>query len=150
MSRTFTKLVYHVVFATKERRAVLTPDVTEGLYPYLAGAVGSEGGRAFAINGSIDHVHVLARLRQDKALSDVIREIKANSSLWIHRTFTTHRSFAWQGGYSAFTVSESQQERVARYVENQESRHRSMTFTDELAAMLAAHSIPFDARYSLT
>jgi len=77
------------------------------LYEYLAGAVRSEGGFAIRINGIADHIHLLTRLRQDRALSDVLRDLKANSSGWIHDNFPSHAAFAWQVGYGAFTVSQS-------------------------------------------
>jgi putative transposase len=72
-----------------------------------------------AINGVADHVHVLAKLRQDKALSDVIRDLKANASGWLHEIFPELKQFAWQNGYGAFTVSASQAESVRSYIANQ-------------------------------
>jgi REP element-mobilizing transposase RayT len=113
MGHSYTNLLYHIVFSTKERQAWLDPEISARLYDYLGGAIRSEGGTNLSINGCADHVHVLAKLRQNKAVSDVLRAIKANSSGWIHRTFRDSRDFAWQSGYGAFTVSQSQVERFS-------------------------------------
>jgi REP element-mobilizing transposase RayT len=137
-----------MVFATKDRRALLRPRTTATrLHAYLGGGIRDEGGTAIIVNGTDNHVHILARLRQDKAVADAIRGIKANSSKWIHRTFSDQASFAWQIGYGAFTVSESQVDKVRRYIENQEMHHRKVTFEEEFAALLKAHRIVFDAAY---
>ncbi|HSW45161.1 MAG TPA: IS200/IS605 family transposase [Phycisphaerae bacterium] len=147
MPHSYTNLLYHFVFSTKGRRALLTPNTRAELCPYLAGAVRGEGGDAVSVQGTADHVHILARLRQDKALADVLRNIKANSSKWLHQRFADQQSFAWQQGYGAFTVSESQSGKVRRYIEGQEDHHRKTTFQDEFTALLKAHGIAFDPRF---
>jgi len=90
---------------------------------------------------------MLAKLRQDKAFSDVLHAIKANSSGWIHQTFPKLRSFAWQSGYGAFTVSQSQIERVQRYIANQQKHHQRVSFKEEFIALLEAHGVEYDERY---
>lgn len=149
MPHSYTSLLYHIVFATKGRRALLKPPIAERLHAYLGGAIREEGGTILVINGTADHVHILARLGQDKALSDVVRNIKANASKWIHQTFPLHRAFAWQSGYGAFTVSESQAARVQRYIQNQEEHHRQTTFDQEFVALLTAYGIAVDPKYLL-
>ena len=149
MAHTYTQLLYHLVFATHERHPWLTKDIRGRVHEYLAGAIRSEGGHAILVGGVDDHVHLLARLRQDKALSDVIRDIKANSSGWIHKTFPSVKEFAWQRGYGAFTVSASQQDRVRDYIANQEVHHRVRSFRDELVEFLKAHGVEYDERYLL-
>jgi len=147
MAHSYTNLLYHLVFSTKGRRALLTPSVRTELFPYLAGAVRGEGGEAIIVGGTANHVHILARLRQDKAIANVLRDIKANSSKWIHKRFSDQRSFSWQQGYGAFSVSASQSNKVRRYIENQETHHRRTTFEDEFIALLKAHGITFDPRF---
>src|SRR5919205_104391 len=120
MPHSYTQLVYHVVFATKNRHPWLVDPVRGRMHAYLGGAIRDEGGTALAIGGVADHVHVLARLRQDKAVSAVIGAIKANSSGWIHREFADLTAFAWQEGYAAFSVSKSQVERLRAYITRQE------------------------------
>jgi putative transposase len=80
-----------------------------------------------AINGIEDHVHVLAKLRPDKSVSAVLRDLKANSSGWLHNGFPELKDFSWQNGYAAFTVSASQVEKVKEYIANQEIHHQKTT-----------------------
>ena len=147
MGHSYTNLLYHIVFSTERREPWLDADMSPRLYDYLGGAIRSEGGISLAMNGCPDHLHVLAKLRQDKAVSDVLRSIKANSSGWIHREFDTLRSFAWQSGYGAFTVSQSQVEKVKLYIANQQQHHQRVSFKEEFIALLEAHGIEYDERY---
>ncbi len=142
-SHSFTNLLYHVVFSTKERQPWLDEDMRPRVFAYLGGLVRGVEGIALLVNGMPDHVHILAKLRQDQALSDVVRHIKANSSGWIHRTFPALEHFAWQTGYGAFSVSQSQVEKVRAYIENQEAHHRRRPFQKEFIALLKAHNLPF-------
>src|SRR5215204_5282895 len=108
MPRSYTNLIYHIVFSTKNREPMITPEREERLYEYIGGIIRVLGGILLIINGVEDHVHILTKLRPDKALSDVLRELKASSSGWMHDLFPEASEFAWQNGYGAFTVSESQ------------------------------------------
>jgi len=147
MSSSYCNLLYHIVFATKGREPWLTAAIRPRIHQYLGGAIGNENGIALIVNGTADHIHILAKLRQDKAISKLIGELKANSSGWISRTFSDAAAFAWQEGYGAFTVSESQVPKVRRYIERQEEHHRSVSFVEELKVILRAHGLPFDERY---
>jgi putative transposase len=80
MGSSYCNLLYHIVFSTKNREPWLAPDFRRRVHQYLGGAIRDEGGIAMIINGTGEHVHILAKLRQDKALSKLIGEIKANSS----------------------------------------------------------------------
>ncbi len=147
MAQSHCNLIYHLVFSTKERKRFLTPDLQGDVYRYLAGTVKGLGGIPLNVNGTADHVHLLVKLTQNHAPKDVLREIKANTSGWIHRTYPVLADFAWQAGYGAFTVSASQKKRVHEYIQNQESRHRVRTFKEEYIALLKAHEIEYDERY---
>jgi REP element-mobilizing transposase RayT len=147
MSSSYCNLLYHIVFATKAREPWMTATIRPRIHQYIGGAIRNENGIAIIINGTADHIHILAKLRQDKALSKLIGELKANSSGWISRTFREAAGFAWQEGYGAFTVSESQAPKVRRYIERQEEHHRSVSFVEELKVILRAHGLPFDERY---
>jgi len=150
MAHSYTNLLYHIVFATKDRRLLIHPALAGRLHTYLGGGIRAEGASAIIVNGTADHVHILARLRQDKTLSDVLRSIKAHSSKWIHETFAAHQCFAWQSGYAAFTVSQSQVERVRSYIQEQETHHQQTTFEEELISLLRANHIAFDPKYIWT
>jgi putative transposase len=147
MSSSYCNLLYHIVFSTKGREPWLTAVIRPRLHQYLGGAIRDEQGIALIVNGTADHVHILAKLRQDKAISKTIGEVKANSSGWIARTFKDAAGFAWQEGYGAFTVSESQVPKVRRYIEKQEEHHRTVSFLEEYKVILQAHGLPFDERY---
>jgi len=147
MAHSYTCLLYHLVFSTKDREPWLHSDLRPRLWEYLSGAIRSEGGLCLLANGTSDDVHLLARLRQDKAISEILRSIKANPSGWLHDTFPKLRAFHWQDGYGAFTVSKSQMENVRCYIAGQEAHHRKHTFQQELMALLKAHDIEYDERY---
>jgi putative transposase len=147
MSSSYCNLLYHIVFSTKRREPWLMPEIRARTHRYLGGAIRDEEGIAMIVNGTADHVHILAKLRQDKAISKLIGELKANSSGWISRTFEGDAGFAWQEGYGAFTVSESMAPKVHRYIERQEEHHRSVSFLEEFKVLLKAHGLPFDERY---
>ena len=146
MPHSYTQLLYHIIYSTKERYPWLK-DIRSRVHAYLGGAIRGEGGIALCIGGVDDHVHILARLRQDKAISAVIGAVKANSSGWIHREFPELGKFEWQAGYAAFTVSKSQEDRVRGYIERQEEHHRKQSYQEEVIALLQAHGIDYDIRY---
>lgn len=147
MPQSFSNLIYHIVFSTKNRQPLITNDVKPRLYDYIGGTIRNQGGIALAINGMNDHVHVLAKLRPDKAVSDVLRDLKATASGWMHKVFPELKDFSWQNGYGAFTVSASQVEKVRQYIANQEQHHQKRSFRDEFIALLQANEIEFDEKY---
>ncbi len=146
MPHSFTCLHYHLVFATKHREPVIGPDIRPRLWEFLGGVVRTLGGSPLAVGGVADHVHLLATLRQQRALSDVMRELKARSSGWAHETFPSATRLWWQAGYGAFTVSHSGVEAVRAYILNQEEHHRTRTFEDEFRGLLRKHGVEFDPK----
>ena len=126
---------------------MILPDLRQRLYDYMGGILKTNGGRLLASGGTADHVHLLATLRPKPAVSDILRDLKANSSKWMHETFPKMRAFRWQDGYGAFTVSYSNIEQVRRYITNQEQHHRRMTFQEEFVQVLERHGIEYDPRY---
>ena len=143
----FTQLTYHIVFSTKYRAPVIQEDFRERLYEYIGGTVRNLNGHLLEIGGIEDHVHLLANCSPARALSDVIRDIKANASRWINELPQIRTRFEWQKGYGAFTVSYSRIESVRRYIQNQREHHRTMSFKEEYIAFLCRHNIPFEERY---
>ncbi|MEN6627115.1 MAG: IS200/IS605 family transposase [Candidatus Sumerlaeia bacterium] len=144
MAGTYTCLQYHLVFSTKDRLPLITPEIQNNLYAYLGGIVRGKKGVAYQIGGISDHIHMLVRLHQDTKIQDFLRDVKSESSGWIHRTHRTMRGFAWQDGYGAFTVSMSQSNRVKTYIANQLQHHQKRGFKDEFRGFLRAHQIEFD------
>ena len=98
MSQSFTNLLYHIIFSTKDRRPLITSAYEPRLYEYVGGIIKGTGGISLGISGAEDHVHVLAKLRPDRALSDLLRDLKCNASGWIHDVFPEVRDFSWQRG----------------------------------------------------
>ena len=146
MPSTHLSLHYHLVFSTKDRRPLIVPEWRTRLHSWLGGAVRELGGVPECVGGVNDHVHLLVGLRATHCLADVLREIKASSSGWVHDELGV-RSFWWQEGYGAFTVSASQRERVRNYILRQAQHHRKQGFQAEYRGLLKKHGIEYNEKY---
>ena len=144
MPHSYSTLLVHAVFSTKDRARTMNDKLRPDLFAYMGGIVREIGGTARIVNGTDDHVHMLLSLAADTSVSECLRLVKANSSRWIHERCP---SFAWQTGYGAFSVSASNQKQVVRYIQDQERHHRRMSFQDEFVALLRKHGIVFDERF---
>lgn len=149
MANTYTSLHYHVVFSTKNRQPFLIEAIRERLFAYLGGIARENGMSALEIGGVVDHVHLLLSIPASLALSNAVQLIKGGSSHWLKETFPDMVNFAWQDGYAAFTVSQSQIDDVRTYIRCQSEHHRTKTFAEEYRAFLARHRIEYDERYLL-
>lgn len=147
MPGTYSQILLHAVFSTKQRRPWLKPDMTDRLHEYIGGVIRTAKGTLYSIGGAEDHLHLYLRWRTDEALSDLMRDVKAKSSSWIHENFPKLRTFAWQTGYAVFSVSKSQEKSVKSYIAKQAEHHRKVNFKSELLRLLRAHEIEFDERY---
>ncbi len=147
MSHSFTNLLYHLVFSTKLREPWLDASWRGELFAYLGGIVRDLGGIALEVNGIEDHVHLLVKLTASHRLCDVLREIKAGSSRWIHKRDEALLGFAWQTGYGAFTVSQSMLAVVRQYIQNQEEHHRKQAFTDEMRQLARLNGFEGDEEF---
>jgi len=147
MPHTYTDILLHVVFSTKDRRPTIRPDIRARLLPFMAGILKEAEALPLLINGPSDHVHILLALPARLSLSDVSRELKSVSSLWVHKTFPDEPLFGWQTGYGAFSVSHSNRDAVRKYIENQEEHHKKVSFKDEFLTLLRKHEIAFEERY---
>jgi REP element-mobilizing transposase RayT len=136
MASTFTNLLFHVVFSTKNRAAAIHEGLREPLYEYMGGIIRGEGGVLLQIGGVPDHVHLLTKIKADTALSAIVGRIKAGSSRWLNEKKREADHFEWQTGYGAFSVSESQVSKVRKYIQTQEAHHAKVSFKDELIALL--------------
>ncbi|MGB9199184.1 MAG: IS200/IS605 family transposase [Terriglobales bacterium] len=145
MSHTASNLVIHLIFSTRGRREFLTPEVRTDLFPYLGGIVRELRGTALIINGMADHVHMLIRIRPALAVAEVARVVKTNSSRWARAKWKME--FAWQTGYGAFSVSESNVRAISRYIAAQEEHHKKRTFQEEYVAFLKKNNVAYDERY---
>jgi putative transposase len=147
MPSTYTNLLYHLVFSTKDRIPLITNDLQEELYAYIGGIIRAEGGVQLEIGGITDHVHILAKIKPSIAVSEILGKIKANSSKWANDHKMNMRRFGWQEGYAAFSVSESQVPIVREYIQHQKEHHHKQTFQEEFVALLERHGIEYDPQY---
>jgi REP element-mobilizing transposase RayT len=147
MPGTYSQLLLHIIFSTKGRTPWISCEVPERLYAYIGGIVRAEKGVLYAIGGVEDHVHLYLRWRPDGSLSDLMRTVKARSSKWVHDTFPNLVAFAWQEGYSVFSVSKSQEGAVKKYIAGQAEHHKKEDFKSELLHFLRAHGVEFDEKY---
>src|SRR6185436_5227731 len=145
VSRTFTNLLTHLVFGTKDREPLIRSDMKDELHAYLGGVTRELDGKAYSINGTSDHVHMLVSLPAKVSVSEAMRFIKSNSSSWARDKWK--RLFSWQLGYGAFSVSKSNVPQVLRYIANQESHHKKAAFKQEFMDLLDKHGIAYEERY---
>ncbi|MEQ2008982.1 MAG: IS200/IS605 family transposase [Limisphaerales bacterium] len=146
MPSTHTSLHYHIVFSTKNRERWLTSDIRARVHDYLGGVVRGLGGMPHAIGGIDDHAHALFGLKPTHRLSDVMRELKSESSRWLHEELRLP-AFQWQEGYGAFTFGAPDLETVRGYVLNQEQHHSRKTFQEEYVEMLKRGLVEYDDAY---
>ena len=145
MPSTHTNLHYHFVFSTKDRIRLIRPEWKERLHAYMGGIVKNMDGVSLAIGGIADHVHMLVGLKSSHRIDYLVRDVKADSSVFVRQEF--ENKFMWQKGYGAFTVSPTGIDSVRRYVLNQEIHHGSKTFQEEYVELLKMSRTPYDEKY---
>jgi putative transposase len=147
MPQSFICLHAHIIFSTKKREPLITAEFAPRLFEYIGGICRGEGNALVGAGGTADHVHLLVSFGKQACASDLVRDVKSNSSGWIHQQFPQLRGFAWQAGYGAFAVSFSQIDQVRGYLARQEEHHRVHSFQEEFLAFLKRHRIAYDERY---
>jgi len=147
MAHTYTNILIHALFSTKDRQCWLTSEIREEVFRYLGGTLNELRGQSILVNGPRDHVHILFIQPRTLSIASVMEKLKANSSGWVKERWPDRRYFGWQTGYAAFSVSKSHVDQVKRYIGNQERHHRKVTFQEELLAFLKKHEIEYDPRY---
>ncbi len=131
VANSYTQLTYHAIFSVKHRRALLEDSFRQEVFRYMSGIISNQGEKSLAINGYVDHVHVLFTMPPTKCLADFMRDIKSISSDWINQQKFLPDPFHWQVGYSAFTCSKSHRDNAIKYILQQESHHKKKSFKDE-------------------
>jgi putative transposase len=147
MPHTYTNLLVHALFSTKGRKPLLGPEINTTLFSYMGGILTQLKCKPVLINGPSDHVHLLFVLPTTLCLADLMEKLKAGSSKWVKDKWPHRRGFTWQEGYTAFSVSQSNLEKVKDYIARQEEHHRKLTFQEEVLALLKKHGIDYDPRY---
>jgi len=148
MPQSLARVVLHVVFSTKNRSPFLRPpDLRSRLHAYMAGTLQNIGCEPILLGGVEDHVHILCNLSRTVTIAGLVEETKKSSSKWMKDQAPTYQDFFWQSGYGAFSVSQSNVEKVRTYVAGQEEHHRKVSFQDEYRALCAKHGVAIDERY---
>jgi REP element-mobilizing transposase RayT len=147
MGHTYTSLLTHVIFSTKDRAPSLEADIREEIEKYVCGVARNLGARTLAINSVADHAHMLIQMPATTSVADIVSRLKSNSSRFVHAKWPRQSKFAWQQGYGAFSVSRSGVDDVVRYIATQEEHHRKRTFQEEYLEFLERYEIGYDERY---
>ena len=149
MSQSLANVLIHLVYSTKHRKPFLRdPNTREELNKYLTSCYKSLESPVIIVNGTEDHIHSLFSLSRNYAIKTIVQKLKVDSSKWIKARDRSFRDFAWQRGYGAFSVSESNKEAVRRYIMNQEHHHKRMTYQVAFRKICAQHGVALDERYA--
>lgn len=147
MSQTLTSLLVHLIFSTKHREPIITPEVEPHLFAYIGGILKNNQSRLLDAGGTSDHVHLLVSQSKNISLSTLLKYVKGDSSLWIKSQGRGFRNFHWQEGYGAFSFGKGDLPELQRYVAMQKEHHRKRTFKEELIYLLEESGVEYDERY---
>ena len=145
MPQSYGPVYLHIVFSTKHREALLTPELHTEFARYITPILKDCKARLITEGGMPDHVHLLIDLGRESSVSTLLREIKSKSSSWLRQK--TGKEFSWQGGYGVFSVSPTHLEQVFHYIQNQEQHHRLKTFQEEFEEMLKIAGVEYDPKW---
>ena len=147
MANTYTQIFIQFVFAPKFRASLIQPIWEDELYKYITGIVQNNKHKMLAINGTSDHLHIFVGFHTTQSISDLMQDIKANSSKWINEKKFLKSRFEWQEGYGGFSYSKSQVADVIQYIKNQKEHHRKVTFAEEYRLFLKKFEIEYNEKY---
>jgi REP element-mobilizing transposase RayT len=147
MANTYTQIYIHTVFAVRNRLSLINSDWRDRLYQYIIAIIQNHGHKVLSIGGISDHIHILFGFQPTQSLSQLMQNVKRNSSEWINKEKLVLGKFSWQEGYGAFSYSKSQIPNVAKYIENQEKHHKKKTLIEEYKKILTDFEIEYDERY---
>ena len=147
MPQSLARFHVHLIFSTKNRERFLHDQIRQPLHAYMAGVLQKLECPPTLINSVEDHVHILFELARTVSVSQAVEDVKKSSSKWINTQGTEFAGFAWQAGYAAYAVSESNVQTVRDYIQNQREHHRQQSFQEEYRAFLKRHRVAFDERY---
>ncbi|MFK7077938.1 IS200/IS605 family transposase [Flavobacterium oreochromis] len=147
MANSYTQIYIQIVIVVKRRENLIQKSWKEELYKYITGIIHEKGQKLIRINGVEDHIHILVSLKPSMALSDLVRDIKANSSKWINEKEFCKHKFEWQNGFGGFSYSKSAIDNVIKYIDNQEEHHKKKKFREEYIEFLQKFDIEFKEEY---
>jgi REP element-mobilizing transposase RayT len=147
VAQTLTSCLVHFIFSTKHRTPILTPEIEPALFAYMGGITRALDSALLAANGVADHVHLLISMDKKCSMSEMMENVKKDSSKWIKTQGREFDGFHWQDGYAGFSIGKSMQPAVERYIAKQKSHHRRVGFKEELIAFLEKYGVDYDERY---
>jgi len=147
MANTYSQIYVHFIFAVQNRISLINAKWKTDLYKYMSGIITKNGHKTLVINGMSDHVHLLVSMNPKQSPSELIHDIKRNSTLWINKNKFVMGKFSWQEGFGAFSYGKSQIETIAKYIELQEEHHKKRNFNEEYLGFLKAFNIEYDEKY---
>ena len=147
MSRTFSQIYIQIVFAVKGRQNLISENWKDEVNKYISGIITNKGQKSIIVNGMPDHIHAFIGLKPSMAISDLVRDIKNNSSNFINKNRFVKGKFSWQEGYGSFSYSQSHIEQVYNYILNQEQHHHKKTFKEEYIEILQKFQIEYDEKH---
>ena len=147
MPQSLTQIFIHLIFATKKRQPRITPKIEDRLFSYIGTICSEMGASPIQVGGYRNHVHVLFLMPKYVTLVDLVKKIKATSSIWIKTQGPEFHDFYWAEGYAAFSTDKYGTDAIARYIQNQEAHHTRTQFENELESLLEQEEIPYDKRY---
>src|SRR5262249_6572848 len=144
MAQTLVSLITHIIFSTKSREPLITPDIEPEVFAYMGGILNNHESRLLDAGGTADHVHLLVSQSKNIALSSLMKDLKKNTSSWIKTKGTRFRNFHWQDGYGAFSIRKSDIPELRKYIASQKEHHRKRSFKEELIQFLQEEGIEYD------
>lgn len=147
MPQSLFKVLVHLIFSTKNRVDLITPEIEAVLFPYIHGIVENNDSKLIIAGGTSNHIHLLVSLGKKTNVPDLIGDIKRSSSMWIKTKFANANNFYWQKGYGVFSIGQSQVETVRGYIENQKEHHQKRDFKSEYRSLLKKYEIEYEERY---
>ena len=147
MSNTYSQVHLQFIFAPKFRGSLIHSQWENDLFKYITGIVNKNKHKMLCINGMPDHVHLLIGFHPTQSISDLMQDVKADSSQWINKNKLTGSRFEWQQGYGVFSYSKSQIPKVIGYIQNQKEHHKKKTFLEEYKTFLEKFEVEYNDQY---
>lgn len=147
MPQSLSKILLHLVFSTKYRAKIISPDISSELHSYIAGICRKNGSQAFRVGGVEDHIHIACSLPRTLTVSKLLEEIKKSSSKWIKIKDPSQPNFKWQVGYGVFSLSPAHLKTLIPYIDRQKEHHQKQTYKKEFLASLHKYEVEYDEEY---
>lgn len=149
MANTYTQIHIQTVFAVKNRQSLIKSEWKDDLYKYITGIIQAHDHKLLQINGIADHIHIFFGMRPTQSISDLMKQVKQDSSKWINTKGLADGRFSWQAGFGAFSYQKSEVPRIIKYIANQEEHHKIKTLEEEYKSLLKEFEMDYDERYIL-